>query len=158
MSSSDGNRLENEVRKVIEDIIAEKYKFFAPRVLRKPKVPGLSSIWEPDIVVVAESIISGEYSIYVAIIECKYIGEKSSPGIYWDAMSRSYMELNDLRMNPELRGPKFYLVVNYLFPFLCSLARSRLFFCFLFIFLALFNCLCFSRPAAFSFLLLLAIF
>lgn len=62
--------------------------------------------------VVAQGVISGEYSIYVAIIECKYIGEKSSLGVYWTAMSRAYMELNDLRMNPELLQPKFYLVVN----------------------------------------------
>jgi hypothetical protein len=46
---------------------------------------------------------------------------------------------------------------DYFLRFFCSLARSTLFFCFLCVFLALFNCLCCSRPSAFSFLLLLDI-
>jgi len=47
---------------------------------------------------------------------------------------------------------------DYFFPFLCLLGSPTFFFCFFRIFLALCNCLCCSLPAAFSFLLLLAMF
>ena len=47
---------------------------------------------------------------------------------------------------------------DYPLFFLCLWGSSRFFFCFFFIFLALCNCLCCSRPAAFSFLLLPAMF
>lgn len=52
-----------------------------------------------------------------------------------------------------------YLQKNVLlcfYFFLCFAGRETLFFCFFCIFLALCSCLCFSRPAAFSFLLFLA--
>lgn len=57
-------------------------------------------------------MFTGEFSIYLAIVSCKKVKEGAASPTYWSEMSRTYMELNDLKINSELGNPKFFLVVN----------------------------------------------
>jgi len=110
ISSTEGRQLENEVKKKIEDVIADR---MGVKILQEHKILGLSAQWKVDIAVAAELLLyPGEYSLYLAIIECKNIGDVGHPYTYHTHMCRAYTELNDLRLNSKLGAPKFYLMVN----------------------------------------------
>jgi len=84
--------------------------------LSELSLPGLSALWRADIVVVGrsvfDSVLTGEFSMYLAIINCKRVKEGAAPATYWTEMSRAYMELNDFKLNSDLGIPKFFMVVN----------------------------------------------
>jgi len=111
-----GKQLEDEVKKIIENVIADR---IGVKVLQRSSLPGASAYWTPDIILAAELLLyPGQYSLYLAIIECKNIGEGVHPATYWTHMSRAYMELNNLQLNRDLgalkaRVPKIRLRVHF---------------------------------------------
>lgn len=117
MTQSDaekGRKFQAEVREFVEEVVGENPDV---TVLSEPSLHGLSAQWTPDIIVVGrsvftDSVLTDEFSIYLAIISCKRVKEGAHPATYWSAMSRDYMELNDLKLNSELGIPKFFMVVN----------------------------------------------
>ena len=103
-----GYRFQNKIREKLESITSN-YRWC--EILIEPRVQGRSNIWTPDLVVAAESAVTGDY-FYLAVIECKGPGRGVSPPVYWTYMSRAYMELNDLRLRRENAFMRFYLMVN----------------------------------------------
>lgn len=109
MKVTNGKQLEDEAKKIIEKVIAGR---LGVKVFQNLQLQGCSGNWHrPDIVLAAELLLyPGQYSFYLATIECKNTGEGVKPRTYWSNMSRAYMELNDLRFN--FSTSEFFLVVN----------------------------------------------
>jgi len=103
-----GYRFQDEIRDKLENITSN---YHWCKTLVEPRVHGQSNIWTPDLVVVAEHVVTGDH-LYLAIIECKGVGRGVSSPVYWTHMSRAYMELNDLRLKKEKGFRRVYLVVN----------------------------------------------
>jgi len=112
-SSGRGKEFEIEVKRIVEGVIAEAKAEFRVEVVSHPRLMGLSAEWQPDLVLMASHLLDklSEFSLELAIVECKYIDEVASEGTYWSQMSRAYMSLNDLR-HAERENLYFYLVVN----------------------------------------------
>lgn len=107
-----GHEFELLVKKIIEGVIVRAKADFRAEVLWHPKLKGFSAEWDPDLVLMAESLLyPSERSLELAVFECKYVGEAASRGTYWTQMSRGYMSLNDLRLSYR-EHLEFYLVVN----------------------------------------------
>jgi len=104
-----GRKFQDDVQEFVEEVVGENPDI---KVLSNTQVPGLSYHWEADVVVVGRSVLTNEFSMYLAIINCKRVKEGAASSTYWTEMSRAYMELNDLQLNLELGNPKFFLVVN----------------------------------------------
>lgn len=106
-----GHEFELLVKKIIDGIIARTKTEFRAEVLRHPRLEGFSSEWDPDLVLMARSLLyPSKRSLELAVFECKYTGEVASEGTFWSQMSRGYMSLNDLRL--VYREDLFYLMVN----------------------------------------------
>jgi hypothetical protein len=98
-----GKMLEAEV----EDTILEIFYNMPFGVLKEEHVKGCSGkIWRPDFV-----ILTKPFNKIIAILECKGIGKPKS-WQYHAQMCSAYVELNDLRLNPEISSAKYYLIVN----------------------------------------------
>ena len=111
-SAKKGEEFELEVRRIIEGVIAKAKAEFRAEVMSHPRLTGLSAEWQPDLVLMATSLLyPSERSLELAIVECKYAGEAASEGTYWSQMSRAYMSLNDIR-HIYREGLSFYLAVN----------------------------------------------
>ena len=111
-SAKKGEEFELEVRRIIEGIIAKAKAEFRAEVMSRPRLIGFSAEWQPDLVLMARSLLyPSERSLELAIVECKYVGEAASEGTYWSQMSRAYMSLNDLR-HVYREDLSFYLAVN----------------------------------------------
>ena len=107
-----GEEFELEVKRIIEGVIAKAKAEFRAEVVSHPLLIGFSAEWQPDLVLMAESLLyPSERSLELAIVECKYIGETAREGTYWTQMSRAYMSLNDLR-HVYREDLSFYLAVN----------------------------------------------
>jgi hypothetical protein len=104
-----GRKFQAEVRRFIEEVVGENPDV---NILSEAQVQGLSASWRLDILVVGRSVLTDEFSMYLAIINCKHVKEGAKPATYWTEMSRAYMELNDVKLNSELGDPKFFMVVN----------------------------------------------
>lgn len=101
-----GRKFQAEVQDFVEEVVGENPDV---KVLSELSLPGLSAPWRADIVVVGrsvfDSVLTGEFSIYLAIISCKRVKKGANPATYWTEMSRAYMELNDLKLNSDLGIP-----------------------------------------------------
>lgn len=107
-----GHEFELLVKKIIDGVIPRAKAKFRAEVLRQPRLKGFSTEWDPDLVLMATSLLyPSERSLELAVFECKYVGEATSEGTYWSQMSRGYMSLNDLRLGYR-EHLQFYLVVN----------------------------------------------
>jgi hypothetical protein len=105
-----GRRFQAEVKKFVEEVIGENLNV---KVVSEQPVQGISHpSWEVDIAVMGKLLGTNGFSMYLAVISCKHVKESVNPATYWTEMSRTYMELNDLKLNSELCNPKFFLVVN----------------------------------------------
>lgn len=111
-STKKGEEFELEVKRIIEGVVAKAKAESRAKVVSHPRLIGLSAEWQPDLVLMATSLLyPSERSLELAIVECKYVGEVASEGTYWSQMSRAYMSLNDLRLVYR-EGLSLYLVVN----------------------------------------------
>jgi len=104
-----GRKFQAEVQDFVEEVVGENPDV---EVLSGLQVQGLSYRWTTDIVIVGRSVLTNEFSMYLAIISCKRIKGGVASSTYWTEMSRAYMELNDLKLNSGLGSPKFFMVVN----------------------------------------------
>lgn len=105
-----GRRFQDEVRRFVEEVVGENPDV---KILSEQQLQGLSAQWKADIVVVGKSLFTGEFSMYLVIIICKKVKENAASPTYWSEMSRTYMELNDIKLNSEMGNPKFFLVNRY---------------------------------------------
>lgn len=111
-SAKKGEEFELEVRKIIEGVVAKAKAEFRVEVVSHPHLIGFSAEWQPDLVLMARSLLyASECSLELAIVECKYVGDTTSEGTYWSQMSRAYMSLNDLRLVYR-ETLSFFLAVN----------------------------------------------
>jgi hypothetical protein len=100
-----GNRFQKEVRDFVEKAISKRLTVAVPC----QRLSGSSARWNVDIVVRKRFT---KNNTCLAVISCKHVKEGANPATYWTEMSRTYMELNDLKLNSDLDTAKFYVVVN----------------------------------------------
>lgn len=69
-----GEEFELLIKKIIDGVIARTKAEFRVEVLRYPRLMGFSTEWDPDLVLIARSLLhpSG-HSLELTVFECKYV-------------------------------------------------------------------------------------